>query len=229
MTGVGENPIGQSVQPLPVENADSSQLAVLQKVLSGQSLAVWTLPGAGYLQTVVNLLANLALNNKRALLIAPRQQTLDEVAERLNQSNFGGLAIREGNVWADSVAAISRNEKAGENQLEKAKARLQKAEADVKEYFETLHSNDNPLNLTLIEIIEKLADLAAKPTQPVNAARIKPEQLPSIRQAASSTLHRAHEAGVFRYGPADSPWFGSRFATEADISHTLSELKELAG
>ena len=229
LTGVGENPIGQSVQPLPVENADSSQLAVLQKVLSGQSLAVWTLPGAGYLQTVVNLLANLALNNKRALLIAPRQQTLDEVAERLNQSNFGGLAIREGNVWADSVAAISRNEKAGENQLEKAKARLQKAEADVKEYFETLHSNDNPLNLTLIEIIEKLADLAAKPTPPVNAARIKPEQLPSIRQAASSTLHRAHEAGVFRYGPADSPWFGSRFATEAEISHTLSELKELAG
>ena len=229
ITDGGEQPEPQSVQPVAVENADSSQLKVLEKALSGQSFAVWTLPGAGYLQSVINLLANYALVGKRALLIAPRQQTLDELGERLNQCNFGGLAIREGNVWADSVAAISRNEKAGEHRLAEAKARLEKAEVDVREYFENLHSNDNPLNLTLIEIIEKLADLAAKPTPPVVSARIKPEQLPSIRQAASSLLHRAHEAGVFRYGPNDSPWFGAKFSTQAEISGALAGVKEISG
>lgn len=229
LTGEGAQPEPARISPIAVENADSSQLKVLEKALSGQSMAVWTLPGAGYLQTVINLLANLALNNKRALLVAPRQQTLDEVAERLNQCDFGGLAIREGNVWADSVAAISRNEKAGEHRLEAARERLAKAEVEVKQYFENLHSNDNPLNLTLIEIIEKLADLAAKPTPPVNAARIKPEDLPSIRQAASSLLHRAHEAGVFRYGPKDSPWFGARFTQQSEISQLLQAVRELAG
>jgi hypothetical protein len=229
LTGEGVQPEPISVGPIAVENSDSSQLKVLEKALSGQSMAVWTLPGAGYLQTVINLLANLALNQKRALLIAPRQQTLDEVAERLNQCEFGGLAIREGSVWADSVAAISRNEKAGEHRLELARERFAKAETEVKQYFDNLHSNENPLNLTLIEIIEKLADLAAKPTPPVNAARIKSEQLPSIRQAASSILHRAHEAGVFRYGPHDSPWFGSRFSSENEISQLLAAVKELSG
>ena len=229
LTEGGEQTELQAIKPLAVENADSSQLKVLERALTGQSFGVWTLPGAGYLQTVINLLANLALQQKKTLLIAPRAQTLDEVAERLNQCNFGGLAIREGNVWADSVAAISRNEKSSGHHLDPAKARLEKVELEVKEYFDTLHSNGNPLNLTLIEIIEKLADLAAKPTPPVNSARIKPEQLPSIRQAASSLLARAHEAGVFRYGPQDSPWFGARFTSEAEISHALKGVKEISG
>jgi hypothetical protein len=229
LTGEGSQPEPVSVSPIVVENADSSQLKVLNKALSGESIAVWTLPGAGYLQTVINLLANLALGQKRTLLIAPRQQTLDEVAERLNQSNLGGLAIREGNVWADSVAAISRNEKAGEHRLEQAKARFSAVESEVEQYFENLQSSDNPLNLTLIEVIEKLADLAAKPTPPVNAARIKPEQLSSIRQAASPVLHRAHEAGVFRYGPNDSPWFGAVFSSEGEINELLAEVRDLSG
>lgn len=225
----GENPLVTTVAALPVENADSSQLAVLERAMSGQSFAVWTLPGAGYLQTVVNLLANLALNQKRALLIAPRQQTLDEVAERLSQANLQGLAVREGNTWGDTVAAISRNEKSDEHRLAEARLRLEKAQADVETYFSALHSRENPLNLTLIEIIEKLAELAAKPIPPVNSARIRPEQLPSIRQAAANLLHRAHEAGVFRFGPKDSPWFGANFKTEAEISNCVGEVKDLAG
>jgi hypothetical protein len=177
----------------------------------------------------VNLLANLALNEKRALLIAPRKQTLDEVAERLSQSNLQGLAVREGNTWGDTVAAISRNEKSEEHRLPEAKLRLEKAQAEIELYFSALHSNDNSLNLTLIEIIEKLAELAAKPIPPVNSARIKPEQLPSIRQAAANLLHRAHEAGVFRYGPKDSPWFAANFANESEISNCVGKLKDLAG
>lgn len=225
----GENPASASVTPLAVENADSSQLEVLERALSGQSFLTWTLPGAGYLQTVVNLLANLALNQKRALVIAPRQQTLDEVAERLSQANLQGLAIREGNTWGDTVAAISRNEKSEPHRLPEAKQRLERAQAEIEGYFRALHSSDNSLGLSLIEIIEKLAELAAKPIPPVNSARIKPEQLPSIRQDASNLLHRAHEAGVFRYGPNDSAWFGANFATEAEISSCVGELKDLAG
>ena len=217
------------VEPMLVQNADSSQQQVLGKAMAGQSFAVWTYPGAGYLQTLVNLLANLALEKKRALLIAPRQQTLDEVAERLSASGLAGLAVRESNVWTDAVAAISRNEKTFESNLDAAKKRLEQAEAAVSEYFSALHSNDNSLNLTLIEIVEKLASLASKPIPPVNSARIKPEQLPSIRQAASALLFNAHEAGVFRYGPQDSPWFGARFSSESEISSTLAGVKSLAG
>ncbi|MFN9979109.1 MAG: hypothetical protein ACK53Y_04310, partial [bacterium] len=71
--------IRQGITPITlVQNADHSQQQVLEKAATGKSFAVHTLPGCGYLQTVVNLLANLAIDGKRALVVAPRKQTLDE-------------------------------------------------------------------------------------------------------------------------------------------------------
>ena len=220
---------GTEVEVLTPLNADANQLRLLKAAAGGKSVVVRTLPGAGYLQTLVNLLANLALSGKRALLVAPREQTLDEVAERLSQAGLAGLAVRESEVWKDAVAAISRNEKAQSDQLEIALERSRKAQSQVEEYFAALHSTANSLNLSLIEAIEKLAELAAKPSPPVNNARIKSELLPSIRQRALGLLNRCHEAGVFRYGPGDSPWFGARFQSEAEISALLAEVKTLAG
>ncbi|MEY4410069.1 MAG: hypothetical protein RLZ99_542, partial [Actinomycetota bacterium] len=112
-----------------VANADSSQQAVLKKALGGSSFAVETLPGCGYLQTAVNLIANLAYVGKRALIIGPRQQTLDEMAERLGAVGLAGLAIRESQTWSDAVSAISRNEKAQPVALSDALAAKLQAEA----------------------------------------------------------------------------------------------------
>ena len=215
-------------EPSLVADADSVQREVIVRASAGDSFAVHTLPGCGYLQTVVNVLANLSLAGRRTLVIAPREQTLDELAERVSQHKLSGLVIRGNDVWADSVAAISRNEKAQSVDIEAARAALASAEQEVQGYFSSVNQEDPELNVSLLQCLEKLAALAGQPNPPTNAARIKADLLPNIRGEVSGLLGQAHEAGVFEQ-VADSPWFGAVFATEAEIAHALKLTRELAG
>jgi len=211
-----------------VADADSVQRDVISKAAAGESFAVHTLPGCGYLQTVVNVLANLSLTGRRTLVVAPREQTLDELAERVSQHKLAGLVIRGNDVWADSVAAISRNEKAQSVELDSARAALASSETEVESYFNSVNHQDSELGVSLLECLEKLAELAGQPNPPTNAARIKAEQLPSIRSEVGELLGSAHEAGIFERA-ADSPWFGSSFESEEEIARALKLVRELAG
>jgi hypothetical protein len=212
-----------------VLNADADQQKVLDRALAGNSFAVETLPGCGYLQTVVNLIANLSVSQKRALIIAPRQQTLDELAERLSASKLPGLAVRQSDSWGDAVAAISRNEKATPGKLESARDLVARRQVDVEQYFSVVQSRENNLGVSVIEALGSLATLASLPSAPVNNARIGPEILPTIRADASDLLNRAHEAGLFATSPIDGPWFQAKFDSEAQISEALVAVRSLAG
>ncbi len=212
-----------------VLNADADQQRVLDRALAGNSFAVETLPGCGYLQTVVNLIANLSVSKKRALIIAPRQQTLDELAERLSASKLPGLAVRQSDSWGDAVAAISRNEKATPGKLESARDLVALRQVDVEQYFSVVQSRDNNLGVSVIEALGNLATLASLPSAPVNNARIGPEVLSTIRTDASDLLRRAHEAGLFATSPIDGPWFQAKFDSEAQISEALVAVRSLAG
>ena len=227
-----ERPVGiqPSVTPLTlVQNADSSQVAVLEKAGSGKSFAVQTLPGCGYLQTVVNLLANLALDGKRTLVVAPRKQTLDELSERLSQAGLAGLSIRESDSWGDAVAAISRNEKAVAGDLISARARSQQVSKEVSQYFKAISEADSELGISLMECISKLAELAASSQPPTNSARVSQELLPKIKNVIDPLLAQAHEAGLFSFQPRSNPWFGARFANQAEIDKALAAARSLAG
>lgn len=227
-----ERPVGiqPAVTPLTlVQNADSSQVAVLEKAGSGKSFAVQTLPGCGYLQTVVNLLANLTLDGKRTLVVAPRKQTLDELSERLSQAGLAGLSIRESDSWGDAVAAISRNEKAVAGDLISARARSQQVAKEVSQYFKAISEADSELGISLMDCISKLAELAASSQPPTNSARVSQELLPKIKNVIDPLLAQAHEAGLFSFQPRSNPWFGARFANQAEIDKALAAARSLAG
>lgn len=212
-----------------VQNADHSQREIIGAAVAGESFAVNTLPGCGYLQTVVNLLANFSLQKKRVLLIAPRQQTLDEVAERLASIGLAGLAIREGQVWADVVAAISRNEKAQPVDFAVANQQADAAQSEISKYFEVIEQEDPELGVRLVDCLRELASLAVMADAPTNPSRIRSDLLPGLIDRTNELVARAHHAQVFRYGPQDSPWFGARFSSDAEVSRALEAVKSLAG
>ena len=212
-----------------VANADDTQREVIRRALAGDSFAVDTLPGCGYLQTVVNILANLALEGKTALLIAPRPQTADELAERLTETGLAGVAIRNTDTWVDTVAAISRNEKAQPNSFEAAKLELAAAQAKVTSYFASIESNKTPVGVSLISALSELAKLSGLSPAPTNNARIKPELLIGIHQRSLEVLSRALEMGLFSYGARETPWFHARFSNQAEIDDVLASVTELAG
>ncbi|MSZ21390.1 MAG: hypothetical protein F2608_05265, partial [Actinobacteria bacterium] len=67
-----------------IADADATQVRIAARALAGQSFAVETLPGCGYLQTVLNTIGVLVNAGKKVLVVAPRRQTLNELADRLS-------------------------------------------------------------------------------------------------------------------------------------------------
>lgn len=213
-----------------VVDADSVQEKIVQRAVAGDSFSVETLPGCGYTQTVVNAIANLALAEKRVLVVTPRRQTLNELADRFSSIGLAGLGIRSSSVWFDLVAAISRHEKAAAVSFDEAKLARENALHGVSEYFSVLSSANTDLGVSIEQILNTLATLSLMPHAPTSSARIPKSKLLQHKQPAKalSLLEQAFDLGEFAYGPQDTPWFGARFEDADDAQDVADLAKKLS-
>ena len=215
--------------PIAVTDSDMTQTRIVSKALAGASLAVETLPGCGYTQTVVLLMSALAHQGKRVLVLAPRRQTLNELADRMAQIGLQGLGIRSSSTWLDMIGAISRNEKAQPaNYLSLATLR-DSAREQVSNYFTSFQKVDGELGVSIEQALEQLARLAASHKPPVNEARIDADQLGRHRDLtfAMTLLRQAQELGEFEIGPEDSAWFRSKFENPQEIQARVALARAL--
>ena len=232
LAGLDEAPT--QVEPAEIRlviDADEAQSGIVAKAVAGNSLAVETLPGCGYTQTVVNLLANLVDSGKTALVVTPRRQSLNELADRFASIGLNGLGVRSSSTWFDLVAAISRHEKAAKTDYARAFTDAAEARASLESYFEVLSKPNESLGYSIDDILAKLASLSLMPHAPTTAARISRSRLAQHldQTRALELLSRAAELGAFDYGPQDTPWFGARFrdADEIqDVSDTAARLHQ---
>ena len=215
---------------LVVADADSTQVEIIKKVLSGASFAVETLPGAGYTQTVVNLLAALTAENKRALVVAPRRQTLNELSDRLSQVGLNGLLVRTHNTWLDIVSALSRFEKATFANLPAASAHRAGLEEKLDQYFDSLERKHPVLGISINDALAKLAELSALPKPPKTSARITGPALFENRNrtAALAILNEAVSLGEFDKANHDSPWFNAQFDDANEIPRITALTRRLS-
>ncbi|MEY2674644.1 MAG: hypothetical protein RLZZ514_1209, partial [Actinomycetota bacterium] len=206
-----------------ITDADIVQRTVVARAVAGDSFAVETLPGCGYTQTVVNTIAGLVAANKRVLVVAPRRQTLSELADRFAALGLGGLGVRSESTWFDVIAAISRNEKAAASNLDAALELRAKSESNVSEYLDLLDKRDEKVGLSVSESLVALAKLSLMPRAPQTSARIKPQYLldDSHKARALELLYQAHELGEFNFSAADTAWFQAKFETQAQVEGAL--------
>ncbi len=211
------------LDPMLIADADDTQSLIVRRALAGHSFAVETLPGCGYTQTVANVLGALSAEGRKVLVLAPRQHTLDEIADRLASLGLAGLGIRSRHAWLDAIAAISRHEKAKPSNLAEAKSARDSAYAASKAYFAALNRADAMLGVCAADAFEHLAMLSAMPKAPETAARIEPQLLPALaeRTSAIALLQTAHELGEFNFGPQDTAWYQARFESAADVQAAL--------
>ena len=214
---------------LTIAEADETQKRVVARALDGQSFAVETLPGCGYTQTVVNLLANLAFDNRKVLVLSPRRQTLDEIASRFAALGLNGLLTRSHEAWLDVIGAISRHEKSVEPAEGRVAAELRSVTSQIEDYFSGLDSKDAVLDVSVFEVLSKLAELSAMPHAPVTNARVERAQLLAKpdRQAALELLLQAEELGEFKFGPQDSAWYQARFESTSAVDQAIATAKRL--
>ena len=212
-----------------VAEADEVQRRIVARAVAGQSFTVETLPGCGYTQTVVNVLAGLTTARKRTLIVAPRRQTLNELADRFASIGLNGLIARSDSVWMDAIAAISRNEKARGITSGTAAVDLQDVSNQLGAYFGALRAVNAELGVSILEVLEKLAELSLMPHAPQTKARVTRANLlqEADRAGALDLLTKALELGEFKYGPQDSAWFQARFDNPADVDSTLAVAKRL--
>ena len=236
-TSVGDQPEGE-LQETPSSNtdvflvadADSTQRKVVARAVAGDSFAVETLPGCGYTQTMVNTIAALQHAGKKVLVLAPRRQTLNELADRFASIGLAGIAVRAHSSWLDVISAIGRHEKAQPVALDVAKIRLEAAKDDANHYFDLLVSEDNKLGVTLTAALEQLAKLSLMPKPPQTSARISSSDLVTHknRTDALQLLMQAAELSEFDFAPTDSAWFQARFENEEQIARAVSLAKRLS-
>lgn len=219
----------EASEMLFVADADSTQVRVVARALAGQSFAVETLPGCGYLQTAVNTLGVLAQAGKKVLVVAPRRQTLNELADRLSATGLAGLGVRSTSTWVDVVAAISRNEKAQTVDLAAARGRRLVAEQELDAYFKALERKVESLGVSIADILRELSALSAMPHPPVTNARIEPKHLTDHldRKTALTLLAEAEELGEFKFGPQDTAWYQAQFNSSGEVAQAISLAKRL--
>ena len=207
-----------------VADADSTQMRVVARALAGQNFAVETLPGCGYLQTVVNVVSGLVAQEKRVLVVAPRRQTINEMADRLAHIGLSGLAVRSNSTWMDVIAAISRNEKAADLHIDQSRGARQNAESELDSYFDALNRTDPKLGVSVSEVLKRLSELSAMAKAPSTQARIPVEHLLRHldRTEAINLLTEAFELGEFNFGPQDTAWYQAQFANPAEVAKAIA-------
>ncbi len=218
------------LSPLIAGDADQEQIHIVTRAVNGESFAVETLPGTGYTQTVANILASLSAQGKRALVLAPRRQTLNELADRLAQFGLAGLMVRAHSVWLDAVSAISRFEKASSTDLSVSNDLRNRSEAALESYFDSLHREHPVLGVSISDALEKLALLSALPKPPKTTARITGTALFETRNRtqALALLHEAVELGEFDKVNQASPWFNAQFADVSEVPRVIGLAERLA-
>lgn len=203
-----------------VADADETQKRIVSRALLGQSFAVETLPGCGYTQTAVNLIAALIEQGKRVVVAAGRRQTLNELADRFAALGLGGLGVRSSATWIDLISTISRHEKAEAVDSSLAIVERARAAEQIEAYFAALDRKDHEFGYSIGDALSQLARLSAMPHAPQTSARIDPAKLMEHRKRdrGVAVLQRAEELGEFKFGPQDSAWYQAKFASPIEVT-----------
>lgn len=88
-----DDPTVESVAPILVHDADSSQHSAIVDAMHGKNVVVEGPPGTGKSQTITNLIANALHAGQKVLFIAEKLAALRVVKDRLDQAGLGEFCL----------------------------------------------------------------------------------------------------------------------------------------
>ena len=211
-----------------VLDADGEQEQVIAEIAAGNSVLVHTLPGTGGTQTAVNAIGALVGQNKRVLVVTPRRDTVRSVTQRLAEVGLEGLAVNPRRLRRDLLQSISRNEKAAKPALGDVDDALARLRSVLLDYRDALSRPDPELGVNVLDCVAELSRLALLPDPPTTTARLPQDTVLALandRASVAATMLEAGRLGEFRFGPADSPWYGAQFdrGEDAAAAHGIAQ------
>jgi len=227
---------------LCAQPADGSQIAAIERALSGSSFVLEGPPGTGKSQTITNLLANAMHRGKKVLFVAEKQSALQVVRERLDQVGLGPYcldlhdrgskpqALRDQLLQAlDQSPAIDERQVAQfEDDFSAAATHLDNYRKNVyaennagfsfaSAYFKLLELGDGPI----AEVSRGVLDL---PLEVIDSLRKQTLDLETFTNPARvSSWHPWSLAEVFDFSTIDRTNLGSQIQSVIMLASGLSE------
>ncbi len=234
-----------------VLDADAAQREAVESVRAGSHLLLTAPPGTGASQTVANLVAALAADGQRVLVVSPKRTALTSVHERLASVGLADLVLDLPDGGHGRRAAVRALVEGLDRALEPAPrptGRLRErerraAEADdgraraeaaalLDEHLRALHGHREPWAVTLHEVQEEVCRHALLETPPRSRVRLSGTVLARLDREtlaeARATLTRLAELATWGSdGPAD-PWFAAELRTPEEAAEAGERVARLA-
>lgn len=159
-----------------VLDADSSQAIAVEEVRQGRSIVIQGPPGTGKSQTICNLIAAAAAEDKRILFVAEKMAALDVVKRRMEAIGLGKMCLelhgRKANK-RDLLAELERTLSISDfdaGAREELLVSLQRERDLLNAHAERLHEPLQPSCLTPYTIMGHLVRLREQDIEPVDFA-----------------------------------------------------------
>lgn len=215
-----------------VVDADASQNRAINRILAGESIAIWGPPGTGKSQTIANLIAALIAQGKRTLFVAEKRAAIEVVVARLRRvglSNLvmdvhGGVRSRRefAGSMADSMRDISAIPARDDSQLHRG---LSERRAELIAHVDAMHALREPWQISLFEVQDKLIGSSAFATTGTSMPAPQARQL--NRQAMDGLMRDVAE-WVDLEGPEFSAQYPEWARTSIDSPQSAREAFDLA-
>lgn len=180
-------------QILHVVDADSSQTKVIEEVRSGRNLVVQGPPGTGKSQTITNILAAAAHDNKKVLFVAEKMAALEVVYNRMCKVGLQDLCLelhsRSANkkVFLQHIAETISNSR-GVESPELNSEELRKARDELNKVVDLLHTPLPERHYTPYSVLTELMGFVSKDTR---APRFDASKIESRSNEQEKTLFDA--------------------------------------
>ena len=222
-----------------VLSADPSQEKAVLAARAGTNLVIQGPPGTGKTQTIANLIATCIADGKKVLFVSEKKAALDAVYKRLKERGLGSLCLEAHGYKASKGEILGQLRRA----MDVPAPQKQAAVADtgvlalLRDEMNTavaaLHNRREPLEQSLYEARERIAELDGVPDLPFALGDTQTVDKTEIYKMESLAARLASFADLFDETQTH-PWRSLIAQTYSAELHTglqaaLTQVKQVAG
>lgn len=238
--GAADRPAPRPVPPeLLVLDADAQQSRVIDAVRAGSDAIVHAPVGSGRTQTVANLVAGLAADGRRVLVVSEKRAPLERLVGRLQSVGLDHLVadLPDGALDHGRLARLVRAdiENAGPISVpENAddEAALAQVSELLEGHREATHQVRDPWGVSVHDGLAALARLTRGRRPPVSRVRLARPTLTALDRAgaerATALLVEAAAQGAWSEERSKDPWAGARVTDAADVAKAAELCRDLS-
>ncbi|MFT0846142.1 hypothetical protein VR010_00100 [Actinomycetaceae bacterium L2_0104] len=214
---------------------DVAELAAIEAVASGRSVAIDTPPGSEKVGTLAGIVADAAASGRSVLYIPGGATAGRTFIDQMQDLGLEDLVLDFSDM--DSVPTRLRtglrlrHDEPQNDEIFEIRARLTKVRKGLDDYVESLHKVDGEWNESVYSLLERLASLTAQEDGPSSRTRLNEKALRTLRDSyerIQNDLLELASLGTFSANGAVSVWTGSKINTVEEASKALARATRIA-